>query len=505
MKNKKSIILYVALIAGIVIVLNALSSKYFFRLDFTADKRYTLSEATKDIMRSVEDPVTVTAYFTDDLPPAIQQIRTDFKDMLIEYANVSKGNLVFEFISPNDDEEVEQEIAQYGIAPQIVNMREKDQAVQKKVYLAAIIRYGEKQEVIPLILPGTAMEYSLSTSIKKLIIDDKPLVGFITGHGESTPAAMQQAMQSLEVLYEVEEVTLSDTVMLEKYKSLAMVAPKDSVTEYELAFLDNYLANSGNLYIALNRVDGDFNAAQGFEVSTGVEGWLKDKGINIDNKFLVDASCGNVSVRQQQGFFTMTSQVSFPYLPNITNFSEHPASKGLESVLLQFASPMSFNGDTTFTFEPLAYSSEKSGSRSVPLYFDIQKKWNNSDFPLSNIPVAAAIEGPFAGNTNARMVVVSDGDFAINGEGQQSRQLNADNVNLMVNAIDWLSDDTGLIELRTKGITNRPLDQIEDGKKAFLKYLNFLLPVLLIILYGLFRHRYNKIKEIKRMQESYIK
>jgi ABC-type uncharacterized transport system involved in gliding motility auxiliary subunit len=293
--------------------------------------------------------------------------------------------------------------------------------------------------------------------------------------------------------------------MLEKYKSLAMVAPKDPVTENELALLDNYLASSGNLYIALNRVDGDFNTARGFEVSTGMEGWLKDKGINIDKKFLVDASCGNVSVRQQQGFFTMTSQVSFPYLPKITNFSEHPASKGLESVLLQFASPMSFNGDTTFTFEPLAYSSEKSGLLSVPLYFDIQKKWNNSDFPLSNIPVAAAIEGPFAGNTNARMVVVSDGDFAINGEGQQSRQLNPDNVNLMVNAIDWLSDDTGLIELRTKGITNRPLDQIEDGKKAFLKYLNFLLPVLLIILYGLFRHRYNKIKEIKRMQENYIK
>jgi hypothetical protein len=74
----------------------------------------------------------------------------------------------------------------------------------------------------------------------------------------------------------------------------------------------------------------------------------------------------------------------------------------------------------------------------------------------------------------------------------------------MVNSIDWLSDDTGLIELRTKGITNRPLDQIEDGKKTFLKYLNFLLPIFLIILYGIFRSRNNKIKEIKRMQENYL-
>lgn len=505
MKNKKSILLYVALIAGIVIVLNALSGKYFFRLDFTADKRYTLSKATKEIMRSVEDPITVTAYFTKDLPPAIQQIKTDFKDMLIEYANVSKGNLVFEFISPNDDEEVEQEIAQKGIAPQIVNMREKDQVVQKKVYLAAIVKYGEKQEIIPLILPGSAMEYSLSTSIKKLIIEEKPIVGFITGHGESTPAAMSQAMQSLDVLYDVEEVSLQEATMLEQYKSLAMVAPKDTLTDYELAMLDNYLANGGNLYLALNRVEGDFNNATGFEVGTGVEKWLNKKGITIENKFLVDASCGSVSVRQQQGFFTMTTQVNFPYLPNITTFSDHPASKGLESVILQFASPITFTGDTTFKFDPLAYSSEKSGTLSVPLYFDIQKKWGNTDFPLSNIPVAAAIEGPFVGNTNSRIVVVSDGDFAINGEGQQTHQVNPDNVNLMVNAIDWLSDDTGLIELRTKGVTNRPLDQIEDGKKAFLKYLNFLLPLLLIIVYGLFRNRNNKIKEIKRMQENYIK
>ncbi|HPR33631.1 MAG TPA: Gldg family protein [Prolixibacteraceae bacterium] len=505
MKNKNTLLVYVLLIAGIIVVVNALSSKYFFRLDFTADKRYTLSKATRDIMRSVDDPVTVSAYFTKDLPPQIMQIKNEFREMLVEYANVSRGNLVFEFISPNENEEVEREIAQYGIAPQIVNVREKDQAVQKKVYLAATIKYGEKQEVIPLILPGTAMEYSLSTSIKKLIIENKPLIGFITGHGESTPQAMLQAMQSLEVLYDVEEVTLSDTLMPEKYKSLVMVAPKDSVPPAEQAVLDRYLATGGNLYLALNRVEGDFNNATGYEVTTGMESWLAQKGIQLENKFLVDATCGSVSVRQQQGFFTMTSQISFPYLPNIANFSEHPASKGLESVLLQFASPISFQGDTSFRFEPLAYSSEKSGTISVPLYFDIQKKWTQADFPLKNLPVAAAIEGPFSGNIPSRIVLVGDGDFAINGEGQETRQLNPDNVNLMVNAIDWLSDDTGLIELRTKGITNRPIDQIEDGKKAFLKYLNFLLPVLLIIAYGIFRYRRNKIKEIKRMQENYIK
>ena len=76
---------------------------------------------------------------------------------------------------------------------------------------------------------------------------------------------------------------------------------------------------------------------------------------------------------------------------------------------------------------------------------------------MSEIPVAVAMEGKIANNTFTKMVVFSDGDFAVNGEGQQTQQLQPDNVNLMTNAIDWLSDDTGLIELRTKGVTSRPL------------------------------------------------
>ena len=116
------------------------------------------------------------------------------------------------------------------------------------------------------------------------------------------------------------------------------------------------------------------------------------------------------------------------------------------------------------------------------------------------------MSGKLYGNMPSKMVVVSDGDFAINGggEGKQAQSLQPDNVNLMVNSIDWLSDDTGLIELRTKGITSRPLDQIEDSTKTMLKYLNFLLPILLIIVYGFIRMQIKRNIRIKRMEESYV-
>ncbi len=74
----------------------------------------------------------------------------------------------------------------------------------------------------------------------------------------------------------------------------------------------------------------------------------------------------------------------------------------------------------------------------------------------------------------------------------------------MVNSIDFLSDDTGLIDLRTKGVTSRPLDQVEDGKKAFLKWLNFLLPIVLILVYGIFRMQQKRNLRVKRMEQGYV-
>jgi hypothetical protein len=74
----------------------------------------------------------------------------------------------------------------------------------------------------------------------------------------------------------------------------------------------------------------------------------------------------------------------------------------------------------------------------------------------------------------------------------------------MVNAIEWMSDQSGLIELRTKAVTARPLDEIEDGKKNFLKWLNFLLPLVLVILFGVFRNQRNRNIRMKRMEEGYV-
>ena len=504
-KNKKAINSKILLIVAVVIVINILSDKFFIRFDFTADKRYTLSQTTKDILSNLSEPITVTAYFTEDLPPEFAKTKRDFKELLIEYAYASGNNVVYEFVDPGKDPQTEQKANQSGIRPAIISARKKDEVKQQKVYLGAVVQLGEKSDAIPFIQRGSAMEYALSSSIKKLSVVDKPLIGFLQGHGEPSLNAYQQAMISLSILYNIEPVNLADSAPnLNKYVTIVIVAPTDSIPSEQLHLLDNYLANGGNLFIAYNRVIGDFSTASGKSLSTGFEKWLSDKGLTIENDFIVDAKCGSIGVKQQQGGFSFTTNIGFPYMPIISNFADHPITNGLETVMMPFVSPITFNGDTSLTFIPIAKTSNKTSTQTPPLYFDINKKWTENDFPLSNLTVAAVLSGKLAGNTESKMVVISDGDFPVNREGQRAQQLQADNVSLMLNSIDWLSDATGLIDLRTKEVTSRPLDQIKDGTKVFLKWFNFLLPILLIIIYGIIRMQYNKNKKIKRMEEGYV-
>jgi ABC-type uncharacterized transport system involved in gliding motility auxiliary subunit len=199
----------------------------------------------------------------------------------------------------------------------------------------------------------------------------------------------------------------------------------------------------------------------------------------------------------------MQTQIAFPYLPIVGKFAEHPITSGLETVIFEFASSIKFIGDTTKRFTPLIFSSDKSNVFPAPQYFDVQKQWTEADLPLKSVVMGAAIEGKLAGGTESKLVVIADGDFPINGPAQQPRRLQPDNVNLLSNSIDWLSDDTGLIALRTKGVTSRPLDELEDATKTLIKYLNFALPLLLVVIYGVIRFQQNRMKRFKRMSMNY--
>lgn len=507
MLTRKKVQTSILLVIGILLLVNFMADRFYFRLDYTADQSYSLSNATKNILRNLNEPVTITAYFSEDLPPDIAKVKQDFRDLLIEYSSYSDGMIVYEFINPSESEESEMQAQQKGIQPIMINVRERDQMKQQRAYLGALIQISDRKEIIPFMQPGAAMEFALSTAIKKISIVAKPKLAFLQGNGEPGLNALPQLNQQLSVLYNVETIQFTDTTGVPpENKTLVIVAPKDTVPDLHLKYLDEFLSRGGRLLIALNTVEGNLSNGTGSKIYTGFSEWLKTKGIEVEENFIIDANCANVMVRQSaMGGFMMNTPVRFPYIPVVTNFTEHPITEGLESVTFPFISSIKISRqDTSVLIYPIAMTSERSGVQNPPLTFDVMKQWKISDFSLSSIPVAVVVE-KVNNNPDAKLIVFGDGDFAVNGEGQEAQQLQPDNINLMINAIDWLADDTGLIELRTKSVTARPIDPaLEDGTKTLLKYLNFLAPILLIIAYGVIRFQIKRRVRNKLMSVEYV-
>ena len=134
------------------------------------------------------------------------------------------------------------EAMENGIQPVMINVREKDQMKQQRAYMGAVISLGDQKEIIPVVEPGLAMEYTLSTAIKKLSLVHKPTVGFLQGHGEPQINELMQAGQELGILYNVEQVTVNDSTPIPGHlKSLVIVRPTDSIPSLVLSELDKYL------------------------------------------------------------------------------------------------------------------------------------------------------------------------------------------------------------------------------------------------------------------------
>lgn len=499
--KRQNVIVQTALYLGIIVIVNLISANLYFRLDFTADKRYTLSEATEEILTNLEDVVNVKVYFSENLPPQLKTLRQDFEEQLIEYEDLSQGNIVYEFVNPNENQQTEAEAQQEGINPITVRVTEKDQVKQQRAYMGAVLEFGDNKEVIPMIEPGAGMEYALTTSVKKLSVENKPKIAFIQGHGEASVQSQVQLVRQLSVLYEIEPYTISDTADIPPhYQAIAIVDPNDTIPPAHFDKIDQYLNNSGALYLAYSHVGGNIQSGT-LDVNPpiGITEWLAGKGIEVGSSFVIDTKCMPIGVSQRQGGFSFTSQVQFPYFPVAGNFANHPVSQGLESLMLPLVSTVSYSGDSSITEIPLVYTSEQSGLRPAPVMVDINYNWQESDFTESNLPLAMA----FKKGENPFMVVVPNGNFAVNGEGQQAQQVNEDNVNFASNAIDWLSDDTGLIELRTKSVTSRPLIAVEDSTRNLLKYGNVGLPILIVLIYAFYRRQRYQMKQKRWLQGEY--
>lgn len=518
LKNRKSSVIQLCLVVGIVISATVLAEELVVRIDLTENNRYTLSQASIDIAESLEDPVTVTAYFSKDLPPNLQQVKRELISFMEEFRAYSGDNLEYNFINPNKDKMTEREAQQAGVQPVSISVRERDQMSQRRAYLGAVFSYQGNKEAVPFIRPGSSIEYTLVSKIKQLTVDEKPKIGLLQGHGEPSQREMIQLRDELSQRYQLETVTgLDSTSVPPDIETLLVIRPQQKLTQNELKAIDQYIMSGGRAVFAVNRVRTMLQRGMAMPQDQGINQLLTAYNIPVNPDLIRDANASVIRVQQNRGGFQMVNSVRYPYIPQVTNFADHPISKGLESAVFQFVSSLDTTAvDSSQTLTVLASSSQKSGTAQGRFNLSPNQNWTERKFPQSEIPLAAAVEGtftsafadvdsvevPLSKSKDASVVVIGDGDFVINGPRQRSQQLPSDNISLMVNAIDWLADDTGLIALRTQQVTDRSLEQVEEGTKTMLKYLNVFLPILLVVGYGFVRYQRRKTRRRKWIEQG---
>ena len=524
---------FVAIIFGILVLINFLSTRRFIRADLTEDKRYTVSKATKNVLDTLDDIVTITAYFSTS-PAEVAQIRRDVRDILEEYNAFSK-KLQIDFVNPADfDDGQKQELRFKGIPEVQINVVKKDKAEIANVYMGISIGYSGKEEILPIVRSTANLEYELTSTILKVTTKEAKTVGFLTGHGEFDINAQnhQQFRQLLDKngqgQYNLTSVDLQNGKAVDDtVATLVIAGVMQPLTEREKYEIDQFIMRGGRAIFLVDPIQLQPGTLQGAPLSTGLNDLLEHYGVKLGNNLLLDRRFHD-SARFQQGFMTVIQP--YPYFVKIVkpNFSvENTITNQLESVTLPWTSSLEIAAQEGITATPLAKTSEFG--QSTQGYYNLMPNSPIPEADLQAYTVAAALEGKFnsfyAGKevppiatsaaaeesdtstsvqnveTRPTKTESEETQIVVVGTAQFLTQLRPDGIDLFLNTVDWLTLGDALIGIRSHTITDRPLREVSEIEKNFIRYLCTIGIPLLVVVFGLLR--YSLKRRAKRLVETY--
>lgn len=531
----------------IIVIINFISTLAFFRIDFTKENRFTLSEASKGYMKNLNDVVYVKVYLDGEFPAGFKRLRNATKETLDDLKAYAGSNLEYEFINPTADsdpkvqDEVIQQLIKKGLTPINVQVRDENGQRQQIVVPGAIVSYRGREQAFPLLQSSTVansadevlnnsvmnLEFQLVNNIKKATQLARPSIAFIYGHGELDTFRTGDIIKTLRNYYDLSFVNLGATVPkdLFQYKALIIAKPTRVFMEGEKFNLDQYIMNGGRILWMIDKLNADMDSLgdEQMMITSTYELNLDDQlfsyGARINNDLIQDVQCapipvvtGNVGASPQQELFPW---LFFPiFVPNNT----HPVAKSLDGLRAEFASSIDTVDVKGITKTPLLQSSKYTKVLNAPVRVALQMlsiEPNPQQFIKKNIMAGVALEGKFTSvfknrlisqNPNAkfleeskptRMIVVSDGDIIKNYFSRRDSSIyplgfdrftkrNFSNSVFVQNAIDWLADDYNLISARSKEVKLRMLDTERVKKEKFRwQVFNIVVPNIIIVLIGI--------------------
>ena len=537
---------FVAIILGILVLINFLSTRRFIRADLTEDKRYTISKATKNVLDSLDDIVTITAYFST-AQAEVARIRRDVGDVLDEY-NAFSDKLQIDFVDPADfDNAQKQELRFKGIPEVQINVTKKDKAEIANVYMGLSIGYGGKEETLPIVRSTANLEYELTSTILKVTTKEAKTVGFLTGHGEFdiNDQNYQQLRQLLDKngqgQYNITSVSLQDGEAVDATVTTLVVAGvKQPLIEREKYELDQFIMRGGKAFFLVDPIQLQQGTLQGTPLSTGLNDLLEHYGAKLGNNLLIDRRFHD-NAWFQQGPMMRVSQ-PYPYFVKIIkpNFSaEHTVTNQLETLTLPWTSSLEIIPKEGITATALARTSEFG--QTIQGYYNLMPNVRIPDAETQAYPVAVALEGTFKSFYTDKEIPTMENEDTIGTEDSESAtseqadaarttitesaqtqivvvgtaqfltQMRQDGVDFFLNTVDSLTLGDALIGIRSQRITDRPLRiktpdgefrEVSEFEKNFIRYLCTVGVSLLVVIFGLVRYFLKR--RTKRLVESMV-
>ena len=483
--NKQNLYLYIGIIIACVIFLNIISRNWLFkRIDLTDNQMYSLSSSSKNIIKELDDIFTIKIYFSNDLPGEYGNNKRYLQDILEEYVSFSNGNIKFEFYETDNDEDLQEEARKSGIQPVQLQVLENDKVEVKQVYMGMSFIFEDKRDVIPVIQTTTGLEYDITTRIKKLASEKNQNIGILNINNQ---APIQNLTQQLRENFIVRNISL-DNPIPENIDLVILPGVIDSLSESQMGFIDGYYKSGGDFLIAQNRILTDLQTQQANPINSNIFDFINKVGINIEENLVLDQVCGKVNVQQNMGIFRMAVPMDYPFIPIIQKFHDIPIVKDLEQLSLIFPSEITIQdsiSNDNLVVSPLFVTSNNSTTMTGFYNLAPDPKQNPifSQLTESGKTVGSLSQHKWDDTSSSSVIVVSDSKFLTDDGGGASPE----NMIFIQNAIDYLFGDDGLIALRSREITSRPLQIVSDNARTTWKWANIVIPFILIIMLGFYK------------------
>ena len=531
-KIKNIVILSIGLI-----LLNVINQSFYTRLDLTSDKRYTLSKTTKDIVSKVDKFLFVTVYLEGDFPSEFKRLQLETRQYLEELA-LENSNIKINFEAPDKQRE---ELIKRGMMPSQLTVEEDGKLSEAIIFPWAEVSFGKRSKVVSL-LPNAIvasqdeqlekaienLEYSFSNAINSITQKQQKRIAVLTGNGELQDIYQYSFLSEVSKKYRLAKFTL-DSVATNPQQTLqdltsfdlAIIAkPTQKFTSKEKFTIDQYIANGGKTLWMLDYVQADQDSlfANGkmlaYPRDLNLTDLLFSYGIRINTTLIKDLYAAQIPVATGKvGNQTQFKNLEWFYHPLVGGNPKHTITKNVSPVRLQFANQI----DTlknNIKKTPLLVSSLLSQKIGTPSFIELQSIADEvveNDYKNGNQLFAVLLEGNFISAyknrvkpyesslykekaSNNKMVIISDGDvsknqilkgepFDLNRDKWTNQQFG--NKDFLINSIDYLLDDSGLIQLRNKTLTIKTLDKQKAFKeRTFWQLLNVVLPLLILLSFG---------------------